>query len=166
MGANKNGLDFKRQTEIDGLRGLAIILVILGHISQRIERFCFSGREIGTIARYFFETVCASASGVYLFFSISGFLIAYSFTDTRHLNIFNICQFYTRRALRIMPPFLVVMCSTWLALKLSGWVPQHTNQFQTQPASLTESLLERHPIRLDHKRRIPRRRGSSGIRLV
>ena len=40
-----------------------------------------------------------------------------------------------------MPPFLVVMCSTWLALKLSGWVPQHTNQFQTQPASLTESLL-------------------------
>ncbi|MCJ2026691.1 acyltransferase family protein [Methylobacterium sp. J-067] len=130
-----------RQVEIDGLRGLAITLVVLGHISQRVYRFNFEAHEIGPISRYIFDTTGASASGVYLIFVISGFLINGSLTREINTGRYELAKFYARRVLRIAPPYLILLFVTRLALISTGWVPQRVTQFQTQPTSLTESLL-------------------------
>ncbi len=122
-----------RQVEIDGLRGLAITLVVLGHISQRVYRFNFEAHEIGPISRYIFDTTGASASGVYLIFVISGFLINGSLTREINTGRYELAKFYARRVLRIAPPYLILLLVTWLALISTGWVPQRVTQFQTQP---------------------------------
>lgn len=89
------------------MRAVAVMLVVLGHagLSDRIP----------------------GGSGVTIFFSIYGFII--TFLLLREMKLrgeFDICAFYCRRALKILPPLVLVVLIPTIALGLSGpmdWRP-------------------------------------------
>ena len=79
----------KYRREIDGLRSVAVIPVILFHAGFEI----FSGGYVG----------------VDVFFVISGYLITCILIDELERGDFSIIKFYERRARRILPALFVVM---------------------------------------------------------
>ena len=77
--------------EIDGLRALAVIPVILFHAGFK----AFSGGYVG----------------VDVFFVISGYLITTIIVTEKQAGTFSFINFYQRRARRILPAlFFVMLC--------------------------------------------------------
>jgi peptidoglycan/LPS O-acetylase OafA/YrhL len=87
----------ERVPSLDGVRGIAIMLVVLWHyLVQGVEPIP------GTIGSYVLHALSLSWSGVDLFFVLSGYLIGGILLD--HINDQNWWSvFYTRRSLRIVP---------------------------------------------------------------
>ncbi|MDE2423464.1 MAG: acyltransferase [Betaproteobacteria bacterium] len=82
----------KYRKEIDGLRALAIIPVILFHAG--------------------FTTFSGGFVGVDIFFVISGYLITTIIMDEMDKGSFSLINFYERRARRILPAlFFVILCT-------------------------------------------------------
>jgi peptidoglycan/LPS O-acetylase OafA/YrhL len=79
----------KHRLEIDGLRALAVIPVILFHANIDL----FQGGFVG----------------VDIFFVISGFLITRIILSEIYQSSFSITHFYERRARRILPAFFTVL---------------------------------------------------------
>lgn len=109
---------------LDGLRAISILLVIIHHIPKFtahpiLERFQQNGRF-----------------GVYLFFAISGLLIAQLALQEKKLTgFFNIKNFYIRRTLRLFPLYYVVMAI--VCILVFG--------FRVFPPNETQSFLEKLP---------------------
>ena len=88
---------------LDGLRGIAIGLVILYHSHTLLGH--------GLVARF----AEFGWAGVNLFFVLSGFLITGIILDSRDdLHFFR--NFYARRALRIWPMYVLLLLLNYLAL--------------------------------------------------
>src|SRR2546423_14907705 len=87
------------RTDIEGLRGVAILLVVLFHAGV-------PGLAGGFV-------------GVDVFFVLSGFfitgLLVTEFSDTGDVDL---SEFYGRRALRLLPPLLVVLLATTAGVML------------------------------------------------
>jgi peptidoglycan/LPS O-acetylase OafA/YrhL len=81
----------KYRTDIDGLRGLALIAIVLFHMDITL----FGGGFIG----------------LDLFFVISGFLITFIMEDSIAKNNFSLREFYLKRVRRIFPSFLILLVS-------------------------------------------------------
>lgn len=79
----------KYRAEIDGLRAIAVISVIIYHLNANWLPGGFLGVDI--------------------FFVISGFLITGIIINEMKENRFSFKDFYTRRIKRIYPAFIVVM---------------------------------------------------------
>ncbi|HKV39274.1 MAG TPA: acyltransferase [Blastocatellia bacterium] len=85
-----------RIPELDGIRGLAILEVLIFHYSG------FLPASPGTPLGYLVQCLSLTWSGVDLFFVLSGFLISGILFDNRSsANYFSV--FYVRRFLRILP---------------------------------------------------------------
>lgn len=82
----------KYRPDIDGLRALAVIPVILFHAGLS----SFSGGYVG----------------VDVFFVISGYLITTIMVSEKKSGVFSLSSFYSRRARRIIPALLFVMAVT------------------------------------------------------
>ncbi len=107
--------------ELDGMRGLAILWVVLYHCNPRLE---------GTWIHY---ASIWGWSGVILFFILSGFLITSNLLATRDKPRY-FHNFHARRALRIWPLYLLVLAvvyaqSDWFigprpldAIKAAPWL--------------------------------------------
>lgn len=98
----------KYRPELDGLRAIAVLSVLLFHVGLNL----FSGGFVG----------------VDIFFVISGYLITFLSLDNTNKQRFSVFSFYERRARRIFPAlFFVVLMSmpfAWL------WIqPQYTESF-------------------------------------
>ncbi|HEX5597171.1 MAG TPA: acyltransferase family protein [Micromonosporaceae bacterium] len=96
-----NGLKLAYRTDIEGMRAVAVLLVVLGHAGIGL----FSGGYVG----------------VDVFFVISGFLItSLLLKETSATGTISISRFYARRALRLLPASTVVVIATligsWLWL--------------------------------------------------
>ena len=81
--------------EIEGLRALAIVAVLLFHLNS------------AWLPGGFF--------GVDVFFVISGFLITRLILPQIDAGSFSFRQFYLRRAKRLLPVFLLMLMLTWIA---------------------------------------------------
>lgn len=90
-----------RYAHIDAMRAFAVMLVVLSHAG------------LGHIV--------PGGSGVTIFFSISGFIITYLLLREREkTGGFAVGSFYFKRALKILPPFAVVVLLPTLLLSLVG----------------------------------------------
>lgn len=95
--------DQSRIPELDGLRGLAISLVLIEHF---VPYSIVPGKS--GLADFLQRNVTLGWSGVDLFFVLSGFLIGGILMDNRDSeNYFK--SFYVRRCCRILPPYLLVI---------------------------------------------------------
>jgi peptidoglycan/LPS O-acetylase OafA/YrhL len=114
-------VDAKRLPALDGLRGIAILLVLVHHLLYRL-RLCPG------FVHYLVAAGGLSWSGVDLFFVLSGFLIGGILLDARNSPRYY-RTFYARRAFRILPIYLVLLglCTvryiplSWSASRLGGF---------------------------------------------
>ena len=88
----------KFRSDIDGLKGIAIIAVVLYHFFDLLKSFESSG--ITTLAGGFL--------GVDIFLIISGFLITSGIVFKLKNSSFSLGAFYKRRLLRILTPLIAV----------------------------------------------------------
>jgi peptidoglycan/LPS O-acetylase OafA/YrhL len=106
-------MNLKYRSEIDGLRAIAVIPVILFHVG--------------------FETFSGGYSGVDVFFVISGYLITSIIYPEFIENRFSLITFYERRARRILPLLFFILLITipfaWISL------------FQTDMVDYFQSLI-------------------------
>ncbi len=84
----------RRIPELDGLRGLAVLAVVLGHYFGEV--------------RHGFYILAAGWVGVDVFFTLSGFLIGGILLDNRGASNF-FSTFYMRRTCRIFPIYFVTI---------------------------------------------------------
>jgi peptidoglycan/LPS O-acetylase OafA/YrhL len=97
----------KHVPELDGLRGIAILLVLVWHFTGMLV-----DPDQGNVQYLAWRYLIFGQSGVDLFFVLSGFLIIGILVDNRGCpNYFK--TFYIRRALRILPPYLIVVGGFW-----------------------------------------------------
>jgi peptidoglycan/LPS O-acetylase OafA/YrhL len=101
-----------RIPELDGVRGLAILLVLVWHYFQN----GFGGVPIarGAWQAYSFAMLRLTWSGVDLFFVLSGFLIGGILLDAKTSDHYY-RTFYVRRMYRISPLYFL-----WMALFVVG----------------------------------------------
>lgn len=102
MSRAQKSLAGNRIRALDGVRGAAVILVVIGHVS-------------GTVAPY------TANAGVTLFFVLSGFLITSLLLKEKadHGDL-RLGAFYMRRVLRLYPALLVVIAGTGVLLLALG----------------------------------------------
>ncbi len=103
---------------LDGVRGIAIALVLLSH---------FMLRDYFTNERAYFITQFGWI-GVDLFFVLSGFLITGILLDSRR-NEHYWRNFYRRRVLRILPLYYFVVFITWLTVLFFEKYPESFDSY-------------------------------------
>ncbi len=96
------------RSEIDGLRAIAVLPVILFHAG--------------------FLAFCGGFVGVDVFFVISGYLITSIILADLQKGTFSLTEFYERRARRILPALYVVMLAC-LPFAVFLLLPQHLKRF-------------------------------------
>jgi peptidoglycan/LPS O-acetylase OafA/YrhL len=101
-----------RVPELDGIRGIAILLVVLLH-------YFWEATAPGTPPAFILDMLGIGWTGVDLFFVLSGFLIGGILIDNRDSSGY-FSAFYARRACRIFPLYYV-----WLPLAFLAtlWIP-------------------------------------------
>lgn len=122
--------------QIDGLRFLAIVPVLFWHSGLRGVRN-YSG-EPSLVETNVIAWLPHGHVGVDLFFFISGYIIAFPFLSGKAPSI---GKFFSRRVLRIEPPYVLVLIGCFLLLFLSGYTPRNAPSFNKTEAPLWQSFL-------------------------
>lgn len=109
--------------EIDGLRFLAILPVVLLHLSTNYVR---ENAEVFTEANLtsdsFFNLINKGSVGVHVFFAISGFILALPFAQ-HYISGGQrpaLKAYYLRRLTRLEPPFIISMIIFFMAWVVIG----------------------------------------------
>ncbi len=100
-----NQIQQQHLPQLDGLRGVAIAIVLLGHML--VFGVGFGLTQLGSLPPV----------GVTLFFVLSGFLITRILLDAREKPNYYL-SFYARRALRIWPLYFLILAALF-------WVTNH-----------------------------------------
>ena len=104
-----------RDVELDGLRGLAVGMVLAWHF---IGIPAWSTE--GWLPQAVFRVFLLGGAGVNLFFVLSGFLITRIVISRNQSNTHFLKAFYARRALRILPPYLLLVAIFWSTVWIGG----------------------------------------------
>lgn len=99
----------KRFTEIDALRGLAALAVVLFHYTTRYEK------RFGEVSGGFSEIFSLGEYGVQLFFIISGFVIYMSI-----LKVKSVSDFAIKRSFRLYPAYIFAVVLTFTVVSLAS----------------------------------------------
>ncbi len=120
---------------LDGLRGFAVLVGFLSHISND-KMHILPGLDFSGIGK----------SGVYLFFILSSFLLSYPLLNMSYaiFNKTNLLNYGKRRFLRIYPLYsLYLICgliSTWFFINVLG-ITEHAVPFPLSPSEFTQHIL-------------------------
>jgi peptidoglycan/LPS O-acetylase OafA/YrhL len=113
-GSKTAAMERRHVPVLDGIRGLAIIAVLMRHIA-----YVFVPH--GPVTRWFLPFFQFGTWGVDLFFVLSGFLITGILIDTR-LAGNRARSFYGRRILRIFPVYYSMLAFVFIGQHFSGWI--------------------------------------------
>ncbi len=122
------------QPQLDGVRGIAILAVLLSHAAAII-----GGIQNGARQQKILDWLTPGWGGVDLFFALSGFLITGILLRGRRSETY-FKPFYARRALRIFPIYYLVLFGSLL---LCTQIPALATQMPTSDAHLPASVLQR-----------------------
>ncbi|QIM53989.1 acyltransferase family protein [Hydrogenophaga crocea] len=101
----------RRIAELDGLRGIAVGMVLVWHfVGALIDQ------GLGGWTKLVYGLTIFGRTGVDLFFVLSGFLITGILLDRRQSPARFLQSFYVRRLLRIAPSYLVLVAIFWAAV--------------------------------------------------
>ncbi len=106
--------DNTRVRPLDGIRGVAILLVVLAHVSALVQWRPLQAASNGL-----------GDLGVFTFFALSGYLItSLLISEERSEGTVNLKRFYLKRTFRILPPAylyiaFILLCSFVLAIELT-----------------------------------------------
>ncbi len=117
--SKSHGHHLRYRSDIDGLRAVAVLPVILFHLGSPI----FTGGFIG----------------VDVFFVISGFLITTAIRREIESDIFSLVKFYERRARRILPALFATMLATTV-VGLTILTPDHLRDLGFSLAGAAASI--------------------------
>jgi peptidoglycan/LPS O-acetylase OafA/YrhL len=106
-------IENRRIPELDGVRGLAITLVLCFHYCASIVKL-----EPGSFASYLLKPFGLGWSGVDLFFVLSGFLIGGILLDNRGAANYY-ATFYIRRTCRIFPLYYIWLLGFFVLIHVS-----------------------------------------------
>jgi peptidoglycan/LPS O-acetylase OafA/YrhL len=125
--------------QVDGLRFLAIFIVVVWHASLRASRYARDLSPDATNPANWYGYFPHGEIGVVAFFFISGYIIAqpYFRPQTRR---YSALLFYSKRLRRIVPPYLVVLIAGFLSLTVMGYKPVSANSFELSPVPMSESV--------------------------
>jgi peptidoglycan/LPS O-acetylase OafA/YrhL len=107
----------ERRRDIDGLRAIAVMPVVLYHAGASIAPGGFVGVDV--------------------FFVISGFLITGIIRDELQRRSFSLLNFYERRARRILPALFFMLAASFLA----GWIIMRPSLFADYARSVGATTL-------------------------
>jgi peptidoglycan/LPS O-acetylase OafA/YrhL len=114
-------MEFKRIPQLDGVRGIAILQVLVWHYSGGVHA------EQKTLLAYIIRSFYLTWSGVDLFFVLSGFLIGGMLLDNRKSsNYFQV--FYVRRFFRIVPIYLLLLLLGTVLNQIGQLYPERTGE--------------------------------------
>lgn len=109
--------------ELDGLRFIAIIWVVLFHSNTTINgnsayRLVDSLKDFPLLNTFYSN----GFQGVELFFAISGFILAYPFARQRiqQGKKVNLKSYFLRRLTRLEPPYVIAMTAFFIILVVKG----------------------------------------------
>jgi peptidoglycan/LPS O-acetylase OafA/YrhL len=122
------GLLFERDVTVDGLRGLAVLLVVLRHVLR--------GDVFGELPVH---SLNLGRMGVQLFFVISGFVIGALLTD-RGPSLRAAPRFLARRMARLSPPYFAAIALALLLFDVASRVNPSGTYLSLQPDLLACSL--------------------------
>ena len=131
-----------RDPALDGLRGIAVLMVFLFHYGGGLKSHNLAVRLLGYIT-------AAGWTGVVVFFTLSGFLITGSLWDSRG-NPHWMRNFYARRFLRIFPLYYTALALSAIVLFLT-WHNLH----QLQQLSIYALFLQNIPGLVSSAQSIP-----------
>jgi peptidoglycan/LPS O-acetylase OafA/YrhL len=114
MNTSESVIDYR--PDIDGLRGLAVLSVMLFHAFPTLMPGGFIGVDI--------------------FFVISGFLITKIIKSRTDQNNFNFLEFYARRIRRLFPSLILLMVVCFVA----GWFLFDTGDFKLLGKHMVSSV--------------------------
>jgi len=109
-------------SEVDGLRFLAILPVMIQHLGERLIRSFPAEFSTPIVEDQLAFAVSRGSVGVFLFFAISGFILTLPFAKA-HLKGSNAPTYKTylkKRLFRIEPPYIIWMCFFFLVLIVRG----------------------------------------------
>ena len=121
---------------LDGLRGLAVLMVFVSHASKN-NMDLLPGLDLSGIGK----------SGVYLFFLLSAFLLTLPFLENRQAAFKPraLANYFTRRFFRIYPLFffylLTCLLATWLVVRFHMSTPLGGIPFALTWSELVDHLL-------------------------
>jgi len=105
---------------LDGLRGLAATIVLIGHTNVALDK---SLDVLNTIRHSPLAILINGYGAVHLFFILSGFCLASS--AARCASFFDLSQFYVRRIFRIHAPYMFALLVAWFASFAYVAAPEH-----------------------------------------
>ncbi len=119
-------MNFKYRPDIDGLRAIAVISVVIYHANFKI---IFGDNE--------YNILPGGYLGVDIFYVISGYLITHLILDSINNKNFSFLDFYERRARRLLPALFVVIIMSLVA----GYLLMLPTQFKNLSNSAISSLF-------------------------
>jgi peptidoglycan/LPS O-acetylase OafA/YrhL len=130
-----SGNGASRVPALDGVRGVAILLVVFGHYGM-----CLIQSKPGSITSYALACLRLTWCGVDLFFVLSGFLIGGILIDQR-LSQSYFQTFYVRRACRIFPLYFLMLLAFGNASPLAAYATFTQNIVMAAQNNLGSSWL-------------------------
>ena len=131
--------------EIDGLRFFAIIIVMIGHLLERIEKFWLepNAHLDSSFTNGIVDFFASPNQGVLLFFAISGFIISKQMQDVPdgQFDSAYIKKYYVRRVTRIFPPYYVLLIGTFILYMILGGEPGGLNSTHVREVPFVSSLM-------------------------
>jgi peptidoglycan/LPS O-acetylase OafA/YrhL len=123
--------------EIDGVRFVAIMCVLIQHLHERVLRR--TGAYYPDIPETLFHT---AGAGVSVFFALSGLILYRGLANSvSRTGTVNLKSYFIRRLTRLEPPYVIVMTALLCYLVFVGYNSPHVRRLNSGPDSLFVAYL-------------------------